>query len=190
MKGMVFTEFLELVERTHSADLADQLIEECELPSGGAYTAVGNYDHREMVRLLTALHRHTAQPVDQLLRWFGVNLYTALSKGFPGFFEGKTHAFQVLEGIESVIHTEVRKLFPDAELPGFEVHRMRSDCLILDYRSPRCMEDLAHGLIQACVTQFGTPIRIERSPLAGEEPGAIRFVLTDTGDVPSAAAPV
>ena len=188
MKGMVFTEFLELVERTHSADLVDRLIDECDLPSGGAYTAVGHYDHREMVRLLVALQRHTGEPVDQLLRWFGANLYVTLARGFPDFFTGKTHAFQVLEGIESVIHTEVRKLFPDAELPGFEVHRVRSDCLILDYRSPRCMEDLAHGLMQACITEFGTPVRIDRSPLVGDGAGATRFILTETGHAPSTAS--
>lgn len=188
MKGMVFTEFLDLVERTHSADLVDRLIEECNLPSGGAYTAVGHYDHREMVSLLVALQRHTGEPVDQLLRWFGANLYVALARGFPDFFTGKTHAFEVLEGIETVIHTEVRKLFPDAELPGFDVHRVRADCLILDYRSPRCMEDLAHGLMQACITQFGAAIRIERSPLAGEGSGATRFVLTEVNDASPTAA--
>jgi len=179
MKGMVFTEFLELVERTHSAELVDTLIEESELPSGGAYTAVGNYDHREMVRLLVALQKHTGQPVPSLLRWFGEHLYVSLAKGFPGFFEGKTHAFEVLEGIESVIHTEVRKLFPDAELPGFEVSRPRAGCLVLDYRSPRCMEDLAHGLLTACIRQFGGAITIEREPLGAAQAGETRFTLLD-----------
>ncbi|MFZ9406350.1 MAG: heme NO-binding domain-containing protein [Burkholderiaceae bacterium] len=177
MKGMVFTEFLDLVERTHSAELVDTLIEESDLPSGGAYTAVGNYDHREMVRLLVTLQKHTGEPVPSLLRWFGEHLYMSLAKGFPVFFEGKTHAFQVLEGIESVIHTEVRKLFPDAELPGFDVHRPGDDSLVLDYRSPRCMEDLAHGLILACIRQFGGEIAIERGPIGEERAGETRFTL-------------
>jgi Haem-NO-binding len=44
MKGMVFTEFLELVERSWGEELVDELIESCELASGGAYTSVGTYD--------------------------------------------------------------------------------------------------------------------------------------------------
>ena len=39
MKGIVFTEFLEMVE--------DQ--------SGGAYTSVGTYDHNEIFRLVNCL---------------------------------------------------------------------------------------------------------------------------------------
>ncbi|MCX7200840.1 MAG: hypothetical protein NTV17_00650 [Burkholderiales bacterium] len=42
MKGMIFTEFLELVERTYSPEMADDLIDASNLPSGGAYTSVGN----------------------------------------------------------------------------------------------------------------------------------------------------
>ena len=43
MKGMIFTEFLELVERTHSAELAETLVANADLPSGGIYTSVGNW---------------------------------------------------------------------------------------------------------------------------------------------------
>ena len=47
MKGVVFTEFIEMVEDKFSADIADQIIEEADLPSGGVYTSVGTYDHAE-----------------------------------------------------------------------------------------------------------------------------------------------
>lgn len=177
MKGMVFTEFIELVERTYSPALADQMIDECNLPSGGAYTAVGNYDHREMVSLVVALHRHSGLPVDQILRWFGENLFISLSTGFPAFFEGKTHAFDVLKGIESVIHTEVRKLYPDAELPVFHVEQPDERTLVLDYHSPRCMDDLAHGLIKACLAHFPQAISLSRRPLGATPAEGTRFTL-------------
>ena len=38
MKGVVFTEFLEMVEDIFSPDIADQIVEEADLPSGGVYT--------------------------------------------------------------------------------------------------------------------------------------------------------
>jgi len=41
MKGIVFTEFLEMVENKFSPELADRIIEGAEVPSGGVYTAVG-----------------------------------------------------------------------------------------------------------------------------------------------------
>jgi len=178
MKGMIFTEFLELVERTHSAELAETLLANADLPSGGIYTAVGNYDHREMVTLVVALSRQTRQPVDQVLHWFGENLFVTLSTGYPGFFADKDNAFSVLVGIESVIHTEVRKLYPDAELPSFDVIQHGRDELVLDYRSPRCMDDLAHGMIDACIAYFDEPLTLARRPLGQTQADGTRFTLT------------
>ena len=55
MKGIVFSEFLEFVEQRFSIEQAQDMIDACELESGGAYTSVGTYDHREMIQLLGAL---------------------------------------------------------------------------------------------------------------------------------------
>ena len=41
MKGIVFTEFLEMVEAQFGLDTVDAIIENSDLPSRGAYTAVG-----------------------------------------------------------------------------------------------------------------------------------------------------
>jgi hypothetical protein len=54
MKGMVFTEFLEMVEAKFSADMVDDIISDSDLPNGGAYTSVGTYDHSELVHCQTA----------------------------------------------------------------------------------------------------------------------------------------
>lgn len=177
MKGMVFTEFIELIERSYSPEFADDLIDQCDLPSRGVYTSVGNYDHREMVSLVSALHRRTGRPVSELLHWFGLNLFDALAAGFPVFFEGKTHPFDVLVGIETVIHTEVRKIYPDAELPSFDVSVPAGGALQLDYHSPRCMDDVAHGLIDGCIAHFSVPVTLTRRPLGPTQADGTRFTL-------------
>jgi Haem-NO-binding len=55
MKGVVFTEFLEMVEDRFSPEMADRIIEGAELASGGVYTTVGTYDHGEMIQLGVAV---------------------------------------------------------------------------------------------------------------------------------------
>jgi len=45
MKGMVFTEFMDMVEEVLSADILEDIIEKSELPNDGAYTALGTYSH-------------------------------------------------------------------------------------------------------------------------------------------------
>jgi Haem-NO-binding len=57
MKGVVFTEFIEMVEDRFSPEMADRIIERAKLPSGGAYTTVGTYDHGEMIQLVLLSQR-------------------------------------------------------------------------------------------------------------------------------------
>jgi len=57
MKGMVFTEFLEMVEDQFGFTMADKIISEAELASGGVYTSVGTYHHQEMVALVVNLSK-------------------------------------------------------------------------------------------------------------------------------------
>ncbi len=57
MKGIVFTEFLEMVEDKFGLETVDSIIENSNLPSEGIYTSVGTYDFNEMVSLITSLHK-------------------------------------------------------------------------------------------------------------------------------------
>lgn len=161
MKGIVFTEFLEMVEAKWSLDVTDAIIARSAVPSGGAYTAVGTYPHEEIVSLVVALSAETGLAVPDLIRAFGGHLFHRFTQLYPRFFEGVTSSFQLLSGIEDIIHAEVRKLYPDAELPGFEVES-GPGALTLTYRSRRHFADLAEGLIRGCVSHYGENIEVIR----------------------------
>jgi hypothetical protein len=162
MKGMVFTEFLEMVEAKFSADMVDDIIDDANLPSGGAYTAVGTYDHGELVQMVVALSQRTDIPVPALVHTFGEHLFGRFYALYPAFFQGVTSSLDFLEGIETVIHTEVRKLYPDAQLPQFDCTRS-ADGLQMLYSSPRHFGDLAEGLIRGAVAHFGDQLQITRN---------------------------
>lgn len=174
MKGIVFTEFLDMVETTMSADMVDDVIEAAGVPSGGAYTAVGTYDHKEMVSLVGAFSEYSGQPVPALLRQFGQHLFGRFVVLYPVFFEGVDNALEFLARVEGVIHEEVLKLYPDADLPRFDARWTGPGTLTLVYRSPRHMGDLALGLIEGCVAHFGQPLSIARQTLPD---GAEEFTL-------------
>ncbi len=166
MKGVVFTEFLGMVEQTFSADMVDDIIDDAQLPSGGAYTAVGTYPHDEMVAMVVALSRRVNLPVPDLVRAFGKHLFGRFVQAYPSFFDGVTDTFQFLSGIEDIIHAEVLKLYPDAELPRFDVEEQDEQNLTLLYHSPRHFEDLAEGLILGSIEYFGQPISLMRDASA------------------------
>jgi len=181
MKGVVFTEFVEFVEDQFGLDVADDMIDNSELPSGGSYTAVGTYDHTEMVELVTQLHKLTDKPVDGLIFAYGKHLFTRFAAGYHHFFEGVKSSFEFLLQIENHIHVEVRKLYADAELPSFEYPHVSSNRLEMIYRSQRAFGDLAAGLIEGCIEHFGEQISVEREAIASDEGNAIKFVLTMDG---------
>jgi hypothetical protein len=178
MKGIVFTEFLEMVEETHSPEMVDAIIAEAEPPNGGAYTAVGTYPAQEMGALVGALSRQSGQPAPELLRGFGAHIFNRFAVLYPAFFEDVSDTFRFLESIETVIHTEVVKLYPDAELPSVLAERSAEDGLRITYHSPRCMADFAEGLIEGAAAHFGERIDIRRSLPRGTPSPLLVFTLT------------
>ena len=93
MKGVVFTEFLEMVEDRFSPEMADRIIEGAKLPSGGVYTTVGTYDHGEMIQLVSCLSEETGIPSAELVRSFGMHLFGRFHTMFPKYFEDVSSSF-------------------------------------------------------------------------------------------------
>lgn len=175
MKGIVFTEFMEMVEDTFGYELVDHIIEETKPASGGVYTAIGTYSHAEIVNLVVSLSKKTNTPVPVLLKAFGKHLFGVFIKTYNKFFEGSTNAFDFLESIETYIHVEVLKLYPDAELPKFTTEQFE-DRLEMIYISDRKMADLAEGLIEATLEHFNTPMDIIRKNLI-EDGSKVKFII-------------
>lgn len=87
MKGIIFTELVEMVEATFSPELMDELMEEADLPSKGIYTSVGTYDHTEILTLVTLLSEKVNVPVVDLVKAFGQHLAGRFVLQYPMFFE-------------------------------------------------------------------------------------------------------
>ena len=177
MKGMVFTEFVEMVESQFSPEMADQIIVAANLPSGGMYTSVGTYHHGEMIALVELLSEKTDIPSADLIEAFGTYLFGRFFEQHPAFFEGMHCTFDFLSQIEGHVHQEVRKLYPDAELPTFETNRPDADTLEMTYRSRRPFADLALGLIRGCAGHYDENLAIEQVDLSKDGRTHVRFTL-------------
>ena len=71
MKGIVFTEFLELVEQKFGLEMVDKIITQSNLESKGVYTAIGTYEFSEMLQLLENLKSNTGIEINELLKIYG-----------------------------------------------------------------------------------------------------------------------
>ena len=162
MKGMVFTEFLELVGRKYGVEVMDLILEATELPSGGIYVDVGTYDHEEMLILVKNLSEAIRIPAPELLKTYGQYLFGRFSVRYPQLFEGVTSSFAFLDRIEGHIHGEVQKLYQDAELPSLQVHWRSEDCIEFIYSSARPFAAFAEGLMRGAIAHFGEAIEVRQ----------------------------
>lgn len=147
MKGMLFTAFLELIEAEFGADMVDSVLDEVKPASGGVYTTVGTYDHKELVAMIGALSKQAKVPLTNLTKTFGMYHFAEFTAAYPYLFDGLGSSFELLEKIDWFIHAEVRKLYPGATPPKIECNRLSPTSMELIYQSPRCLGDVAEGLI-------------------------------------------
>lgn len=163
MKGVVFVELVAMAESVAGEDLVDEVLETAPLESGGVFTAVGNYPCSELMTLVQAFSERLNAPVEDLQIMFGKWMFNRFVDGYPAFFVGKTDAFTMLESIEDEVHVEVRKLYPEVELPTFATERLDDKTLQMIYRSERPLVSFCHGMILACVDHFGAAAEISRT---------------------------
>lgn len=166
MKGIVFTELTEMLDQKFSLEFTEEILAETELASGGSYTAVGTYDHREMIALVATLSRKTGLAGAELQRMFGRHLFNSFFAAHSGYFTGCSSARELLASVNDVIHVEVRKIHADAELPEFTHRYLADGTFELEYRSKRPFADLAEGLIAGCIAHYGDPVELQRADLS------------------------
>jgi hypothetical protein len=153
MMGMVFTELLEMVESKFSFDVVDAVL--ARSGASGSYTSVGNYDDADLVKIVVALSEETGVPVPDLLHAYGAHLFGRFVALFPVFFEAHTDAPSFLKGLESHVHTEVRKLYSNAHPPLFTSNDLPGGGLALEYRSKRALWRFAQGLLESTLAHYG-----------------------------------
>ena len=176
MKGIVFREFIDMVEETFDEEMVDTIISKSDPKSGGIYTTVGTYDHTELVSLVVSLSEETDLPVQALVEAFGNFLFGRFFELFPIFFNHNT-SFEFLNTIHDVVHVEVLKLYPDATLPDF-VSKISDDgkTLHFEYHSPRHFADLAVGLMKGSFDHWNESVTIESEDIVVDGKPVVLFI--------------
>ena len=117
LKGIVFTEFLDLVDDRFGWEVTESIIEKSKsnLSTGGAYTSIGTYPYSEIFILITNLSLHAKVSISKLMKAFGQHLFKRFATNYAVFFENIEDTFTFLKSVDNHIHVEVKKLYPEAE---------------------------------------------------------------------------
>lgn len=168
MKGIIFTEFMDLVEQKFGLDELDSLLLAAE--DSGVYTTVGSYDHRKLVRLIVHLSKRTGISPEELQRLFGQSVFKNLYNTLPNNFslEDCKSSFQFIKLVEDYIHIEVKKLYPEANPPRFDFISQSNTELVFDYVSVRCMSHVCFGLIEGCAQFYNDELAISMGKVTSD----------------------
>ncbi|MFT4668873.1 MAG: hypothetical protein ACI825_000055 [Planctomycetota bacterium] len=177
MKGIIFTEFLDLVEEKFGLALADSIMENTDLASGGIYTSVGTYNFSEMLALLATLSAKSNISVDDLLEIYAEHFFGSLKKNYPEIFAKYEEPIEMLASIENHIHVEVRKIYPNAELPSFTIESRTETTLVMIYKSSRAMYSFGRGLMNKTLQHFNCSGTILMEKLK-EDGTEVKFSIT------------
>lgn len=184
MKGLVFIELLKMADGVFGEMTVDRVLDAAPLKSGGAYTAVGYYDCAELIILVDAFSRESGIARPELERRFGHWVMNSFATGYPEFFVKYDTAFRMLEAIEDDIHLEVRKLYPDAELPSFSTFRHSESDLELIYKSERPLASFCYGLIEACFQKYGESATVVMNDRTSGDDGDAVFLINKSRGTP------
>lgn len=175
MKGIIFEVFREMMEETFGEEMYDNLVDACDLPSGGVYSTVGTYDHMEIVSLVVELSKQTGIEPPQLVQAFGKYMFGYFSNRFPQFFE-HPDTFSFLDGLNDFHQLEVMKLYPEATVPHFE-SRVADDgnSMELIYTSPRHFSDVAVGMLNGAFDHYNETIELTMEEIGDEQEQKVIF---------------
>jgi len=159
MKGVIFTEFVEFVEERYGFDTADEILVD-EKGEDRIFTQAGNYPFDDLVAVITTLCKVENIELKEVLYYFGEYLFERLAKMASFLIEGSTSSFDLISKVDSYIHIEVKKLYPDADLPKFRVRSQSDTVLEMEYQSEKRLEELGKGLMSGCAKFFNENVDI------------------------------
>jgi hypothetical protein len=158
MKGVIFGLLQTLVVRDHGEEGWDTVLERAG--SEGIYTSLGSYPDRELFALLAETGRLSGRSRDDALRWLGRESLPLLAASYPGFFTPHRDARAFALTVNAIIHPEVRKLYPGADVPEFAFDASVPDRLSMAYRSSRGMCLFGEGLLEGAGRHYGQDVQI------------------------------
>jgi hypothetical protein len=161
VKGIVFNLLEAIVVQQHGDAVWEALLDEAGVD--GAYTSLGSYPDEQLFGLVAAAARKLGSSEAEVLRSFGRNAMAILAKRYPEFFDSQVSTQAFLLTLNDIIHPEVRKIYPGAEVPVFDFDTSSPGVLMMGYRSPRKLCALAHGFVEGAAQHYGEPLTFEHS---------------------------
>lgn len=177
MKGIVFVLIKKAIQRNHGEPAVERM-----LATEGLDERFGkgeDYPDADLHQLLDAAEPFLPGSGPEVRRWLGRRVIGEMKIRYV--FDVHDSVEHFLRRLDTWVHPEVEKLFPDARFPDFEVEEAdgagRADLDIV-YRSPRELCYFAEGLIEGTADRYDQRVALEQVECTHRGDPHCRILLT------------
>ena len=160
MKGIIYSELVGFLDVKGGPSFTEQVLDQAELPHGGAFSRVSRYPWEQAVQVVTSASRISGLDANDLCEEFGWFLFDRFTVLYTEIVERYPTAEGMLGHVESHIHEEVKVLYPDSVPPQVSSWK-EDDGFVVEYKSHRPFAHIAYGLVQGCMKHFGDTRTVE-----------------------------
>jgi hypothetical protein len=160
MKGIMLNLLEGIITTERGADAWDDMLDGAELK--GAYTSLGDYPDEQLAKLVRVAALHSRDSEENFQKWFGKKAIGPMSELYPSFFDCHEETLSFVLTLNTIIHPQVRDLYPGAVVPVFRFETLAQQGLVLHYQSPRMMCKFAEGLIEGAAEYFGEHVSLHQ----------------------------
>ena len=160
MKGIIFNLAEEVVVTSYGESTWDDVLDASGLD--GAYTSLGSYPDGDLGTLVAAAARVLGVEPAAVVRTIGEGAIPLLAKRYPDFFDRHESTRPFVLTLNEIIHPEVRKIYPGADVPEFSFEDGDDGSLIIGYQSHRRLCALAEGFIAGAAIHFGERVALRQ----------------------------
>lgn len=160
MKGVIFNILEDFVNEKYGDYFFDALLEKITLRSDGVFVGPGTYPDEDFETLFEAIIKQQNLNTTETLRAFGKYLFFKLMDLYPDYITTDARSF--IKSVDSIIHVEVKKLYPAAILPSFDYEDVNEKTLRMIYKSKRKYADLLDGLLDGTSEYYSNSISFKR----------------------------
>lgn len=159
MHGTIFAELQKYVETKLGPPAWRQLLSAAGIERE-AYSPFDIYPDTEVVALVSVASRITGAPAGALLEDFGEFIASDLLEMYWAAIDPTWRTLDVLEHAEETIHAIVRINHKGARPPYLEAQRTSPDEVLIVYKSPRRLCQVAKGISRGIARYYGEQVTV------------------------------
>lgn len=169
MKGVIAMSLGEMVAKNFGQDKWTAILKDVGLPPTTRFMATDNTDEAQVHSLIKSTCKVLNVSLTQAAEAFGEHWCTDFApRIYKPYFRGAKGAKDLLMKMKG-IHEQVTATIPNAKPPVFNFEDIGPNKLIMEYSSPRHLEDIWVGLIKGVGKHFKEKLSIRRITAAKVE---------------------